>query len=130
MQFHIRASLHGSFLRVHTDFVQASNLLVRETEHLAHAGIFRHAQKASASAATKSAPAAALHTHPVPTKSARAALHAELARAASRKLTRAVTPLVLSTATHLMLALPWGWRLWGHFLSPSDNRCRQQNHKT
>jgi hypothetical protein len=109
--------------------MQAPRLLVREAEILAHAGIFSHAQKACAT--TKSAPAAPLHAHPAPAaKPAFPALPAELASAFSRKLTRAVTPLVLPTATHLMLALPWGWRLWGAFLSPSNNRCRQQNHKT
>ena len=63
-QLHIRARLHGSFLRVYADLVQAPNLLVRETKILAHAGIFRHAQKALA--ATKSAPAAALPYPSVP----------------------------------------------------------------
>ena len=121
-QFHIRARLHGSFLRVYADLVQASHLLVRQTEVLANAGILSHAQKASA--ATKSAPAAALPTHPALSRPA------ELARAASRKLMRALTPLVLAAATKLMLALSRGGRLWGAFLSPTDNRRRQQNHKT
>jgi hypothetical protein len=124
-QLHIRARLHGSFLRVYADLVQASHLLVREAEILAHARVFRHAQKASA--ATESALAAALPTHPA---FSRPALPSELARAAARKFMRAVTPLVLAAATHLMLALPRTGPLWGAFLSPTDNRCRQQNHKT
>jgi hypothetical protein len=108
--------------------VQASNLLVRETEILAHAGIFSHAQKARA--ATKSVPAAALHAHPAPARSARPALPAELAAVSFRELMRAVAPLVLSSTAHLMLALPRVGRLWGALLSPTDHRCRQQNHKT
>jgi hypothetical protein len=108
--------------------MQASNLLIRKTEILAHAGIFRQAQKVLA--ATKSVPAAALETHPVLCLPARPALPAELARAASGKLMRAVTPLALSAATLLMQALPRIGPLWGTFLSPTDNRRRQQNHKT
>ena len=116
-QFHIRASLHGSFPLVHADLVQASYLLVRETEILAHHGIFSHAQKVLA--ATESAPAAARPAHP--------SLAAELARAASRKLMRAITPLMLFTTTKLVLALPRTGPLRGAFLRPTDNRRRQQN---
>jgi hypothetical protein len=132
---HIRASLNGSFLRIHADRAQARDLVVREIEGLAHAGIFRHAQKARAAA--KSAPAAALHAHPAPSTSTRPSLPAELAPASSLKFVLAATPLVLSAAsplvlaaTHLMLTLPSAspWR--GPFLSPTDNRCRQQDHKT
>jgi hypothetical protein len=122
VQLQVRASLHGSFLRIYADLVQAPNLLVRETEHLAHAGILRHAQKVLATA--KFAPAAALPTHPALSG------FAELAVVASFKLMRAVTPFVLSASTKLMLALPRTRPLWGAFLSPSDNRRRQQNHKT
>ena len=43
---------------------------------------------------------------------------------------RALTPFVLPAATKLMLALPRTGALWRPVLSPSDNRCRQQNHKT
>jgi hypothetical protein len=97
--------------------VQASNLFVRKTEVLAHAGIFRHAQQARA--ATESAPAAALPTHPAPSGPA------ELA---SGKPMRAVTPLALSAPAKLMLALPRIGPLGSAFLSPTDNRRRQQNH--
>jgi hypothetical protein len=55
---------------------------------------------------------------------------AELARAASGKFIRATTPLLLSTASKLMLALPWAGPLWGAGLTPTDNCRRQQNHKT
>jgi hypothetical protein len=95
---------------------------------LAHAGIFRHAQKVLA--ATKSVPAAALETHPALSTPPRPALPAELARPASRKPMRAVTPLALSADTLLMLALPRVGPLWGAFFSPTDNRCRQQNNQS
>jgi hypothetical protein len=124
-QFQIRARLDGSFLGVYTDLVEASNLLVRETKILAQAGIFRHAQKARA--ATESAPAAALPTHPALSGTTRPSLPAELATV---KPLRALTPLALSAPAKLMLALPGAGPLWGAFLSPTDNRCRQQNHKT
>jgi hypothetical protein len=127
-QFHIGASLYGSLLGVHTDRVQASHLLVRETEILAHAGIFRHAHKTPA--ATKSAVAAALPPPPAPSGPALPPLSSELALAASRKAMLAVAPLMLSAAAHLMLALPRAGPLRSVFLSPTDNRRRQQYHKT
>ena len=137
VHFHLCARLHGRLFRVHADLVQLSNLFVGETESFAHHGIFRHAQHARA--ATKSAPAASLHTHSMPALAHTHPLSAELAPAASRKFARTATPLallstttplVLSAATHLMLALPRSGRLWGGILSPNNNRCRQQNHKT
>jgi hypothetical protein len=121
-QFHIRARLHGSFLRVYTDLMQSSHLLIRETEVLAHSGIFSHAQKVLA--ATEFRPAAALPTHPALSRPA------ELAAAASRNRMWAVTPLVLSAATKLMLTLPRIRPLWRAVLSPTDNRRRQQNHQS
>jgi len=116
---HIRARLDRSFFRIDADLVQASNLLVRQTKVLAYAGIFRHAHKVVA--ATKSVPAAALPSHPLPFPSALTSLPAELARAASVKS--------ILAAAHLMLALTRIGPLWGAILGPTNNRRRQQNHK-
>ncbi len=121
-QFHIGASLHGSFFRVYADLMQAPNLLIRQTTVLANAGILRHAQKVLAP--TKTVPAAALPTT-VPALSR----PAEVTRAASRELMRALSPFVLPSATKLVLALPRTGTLRRPILSPSDNRRRQQNHK-
>jgi len=124
VQLHIRARLHGSFLRVYTNLVQARHLLVTQTQRGAHARIFRHAQEARAAAKSAlaaaphahSAPATASHAHPLPAKTAGALVHAVLTTTATRKSTLAATPLTLSTATplmlsawaHLMLTLPRG----------------------
>ena len=85
-QLHIRASLHGSFLRVYADLMQAPNLLIRETKVLAHAGILRHAQKVLAP--TKSVPAAAL-----PTTVSALSRPAEVTRAASLRIDAGPYPI-------------------------------------
>jgi hypothetical protein len=102
--------------------VQLSNLLVGKAEVLAHARIFRHAQKVLA--ATEFVPVAPLPATPVLSGSA------EFAPAATLEFMRALTPFVLPASTKLMLALPRAGPLCGTFLSPRDNRSRQQNHQT
>jgi hypothetical protein len=126
VQFQIRTGLDGSFLRIYADLVQASHLVVREAQILAHTRILSHAQEVLA--ATESAVAAALPTHPFPPAPARPPLPAEIARAPSGKLTRAATPLVLTAPTKLMLALRWAGPLWGTILTPADNHGRHQTH--
>jgi len=103
--------------------MQAPNLLIRKTKVLAHAGIFRHAQKVLAP--TKTVPATAL-----PTTVSPLSRPAEVTRAAPLELIRALTPSVLPSATKLMLALPRTGALRWPILSPRYNRRRQQNHKT
>jgi hypothetical protein len=103
--------------------MQASNLLIRETKILAHAGIFRHTQKVLA--ATEFVPST-----PLPTAVPALSRPAESTPVASLKLMRTLTPLVLSATTKLMLALPRAGPLWGGILRPGNNCCRQQNHKT
>jgi hypothetical protein len=122
-QLHICASLHGSFLRLYADLVQASNLLVRETEKHAYARIFCHAQQVLAAA--EFVPSAAF-----PATVLALFRPAEFTPAAFRELMRAATPFVRSATTKLMLALPWAGPFWGAILSPTDHRCRQQNHKS
>jgi hypothetical protein len=113
-QLHVRTSLYGLFPCVQAELVQAPDLLVTETEILAHAGIPRHAQKAFAAFPAKSAVAAALLTHP--------ALAATAHSPFAAKPVLAVAPLMLS----LRWALPLGQR----FLTPAENRRPHQNHQT
>jgi len=50
VQLQIGASLYGGFLRIHGELMQAANLLVRQTQFGAHAGIVRQMQKSRSSA--------------------------------------------------------------------------------
>jgi len=122
-QFHVRACLDGSLLRVYAKRVQAPNLLVGKTKILAHARIFCHTQKVLAAA--KFVPSAA-----PPTTASVFSRPVEVVRAASRKLMRALIPFVLPATTKLMLALTRTGALWRPILSPRDNRGPQQNHNT
>jgi hypothetical protein len=138
-QLEVGTSLDGGFLGLYREVVQAANLIIRQLQLLADAGIFRHTQKARA--ATE-AGAAALPSHSpasiatpaaaaLPTHSP-ASIATPAASAFKLPMTHPAE-LVLAASTKLMLAcrgpLPARPSL-RRILSPNNHGSGQKHHKS